>query len=90
MDENHTDKRNDTPEKRLWVTCLLEAMRSAKKGDEEDRSWLLEHSDPQQVGSFAFICRLLGLAPGEVRSRIIQNWNLVDCHHSFARILGGF
>lgn len=78
-----------TPERRLWVVCLLDGVREAltlrfkRLQDTSKRvlpveslhwpeRWLM---DPtwRHVGSFVWICEVLGYDPDNLRSKVILN-----------------
>lgn len=51
----------------LWAYVLIDAVEAWKEGKTEAHGWLFGASSPQQPGSFAWVCDMLGLDAGWVR-----------------------
>ena len=68
--------RISTPEQRLWLALLEEAIHTYKKYPHDHRyfrdaeTWLLE--DATDVAAFRSVCELLGFDPDAVRAAIVQ------------------
>jgi len=56
------------PYQALWLACLTDALKRAKRGDERERTWII--SNDMHTGSYMFICQILNLSPTRLRQHL--------------------
>ena len=91
--ENIQEPREHTPEQRLWVRVLKEAIQAAAgKGIELDprdvanaRRWIArEHKGNFPMASFSWVCQELGLDEHWIRDKTLEATDMVaGCRRTF-------